>query len=214
MTSNQPGIVQVTWFKPDVTDPAKTKERLKEGLEKLAETPGFERFIFEGTHREQAGISVRITQWSSAEDHADNFATIFGNAAEHVKTFQYQMHDPYPPLSPNPEAVELMTLTLRPDIDFREFYDDWSAALKDVAAFKGCRYIALGRGIEAPRTAVQIQPWQTLEDHITGFQKSPECPSIMVKLTAVVDKYVQDGWKGATGGHIMLTDPGEAVLSS
>lgn len=124
------------------------------------------------------------------------------------------MYDPYPPLSSRPEAVELMTLTLRPDTDFQEFYEAWSAALKDVAAFKGCSYIALGRGVEAPQTAVQIQPWETLEDHITGFKKSPECPSIMTKLTAVVEKYVEGGWKGASGGHIILTDPGKAVLGS
>lgn len=67
MPSNQPGIVQVTWFKPDVTNPAKSKERLKEGLAKLAETPGFEGVIFEGTHHEQSGTSVRIIQWSNVE---------------------------------------------------------------------------------------------------------------------------------------------------
>ncbi len=115
------------------------------------------------------------------------------------------MYDPTP-LDPKPECVETVTFKIRPDVSFTTFYTEWSPALKHVSAFKGCPYVALGQGIEDQRAVLQIQPWQTLDDHMVGFKEAPNVGDVMAKLSPVVEKYVEGGWKGMKGLHVMLTN--------
>ena len=123
----------------------------------------------------------------------------------------YQMYDAVPMSNP-PECFEFVTIQLKPTTNFDEWYRDWTEALKLVTAFPGCPYIALGQGIDEPHTAIQVQPWETLEAHMVGFKQADNVKDVMAKLTVVVEKYVEGGWKGQKGRHIMVTKPGEAVL--
>ncbi|HEX7386737.1 MAG TPA: antibiotic biosynthesis monooxygenase family protein [Castellaniella sp.] len=38
---------------------------------------------------------------------------------------------------------------------------------------KGCRHVELHHGIEKPEEYLLVVHWETLEDHVEGFRKSP-----------------------------------------
>ena len=122
----------------------------------------------------------------------------------------YEMYDKYP-FDPKPECVEFVTMQIKPEYKFEDFYPHWSEALKLVTAYPGCPFIALGKCIENPQEGLQVQPWMTLEAHLVGFKKDPNVDDVMKKLTVVVEKYVEGGWKGFKARHVMLTADGEAI---
>lgn len=39
---------------------------------------------------------------------------------------------------------------------------------------KGCRHVELHHGIEKPEDYLLVVHWETLEDHVEGFRKSPD----------------------------------------
>lgn len=120
------------------------------------------------------------------------------------------MYDPTP-LVMKPDCIELVKIKLKDDVSFDNFYKEWAPALKLVSAFDGCPYAALGQGNEDPQSAVQIQPWQTVESHLVGFKQSPKAPTIMSKLYPIIEKYVEGGESGMKGTHIILAERGQAV---
>jgi hypothetical protein len=124
--------------------------------------------------------------------------------ADHVSsTAHYQMYDPTP-LDEKPECIEFVTIKLKPDVSFADFYREWAPALKLVSAFDGCPYAALGQGIEDPQSVVQIQPWETLNSHLIGFKQAPNVKEVMGQLYPIIEKYVEGGKLGMKGTHIML----------
>lgn len=114
-------------------------------------------------------------------------------------------------LSANPKCIEYVVFTLKDSVSYDEFIPHWRQALKAVEASPGCCPVALGQGVENSQQVVQIQGWMTLEDHIEGFKKRDDLPSIMGPLTEVVNEYVENGWKGFKAYHLLLTAPGEAL---
>jgi len=222
--TKQPGVIEAVWFSPEA-DSAAVVQKFKKGLAVLdkAKGKGYEGILYEGTIREEPGNSLRLVKWSSLEAHTKDFRegplgdeyrkAVEGAYKDGRRVAHYQMYDPTP-LDPKPECIETVTFRIKPDISFADFYQEWSPALKLVSAFDGCPYAALGQGIEDPQAVIQIQPWQTLDDHLIGFKQAPNVKDVMAKLTVTVEKYMDGGWKGMKGRHIMLTEPGEGVLKA
>jgi hypothetical protein len=109
------------------------------------------------------------------------------------------MYDPIP--ETNPECYEFVSVQLKPEISFPDFYREWAPGLQLVVAFDGCPYAALGQGIENPQSTIQIQPWRTLDDHLVGFKQSPKAVDVMAQLKPMMTKFREHG----RGIHVMVS---------
>ena len=145
--------------------------------------------MFDGTIREEPGQSVRATE--------GELEGVTG------KVLRYSMWDATP-MKPKPECFELVTFKFKQDADREAWYREWSQVSKGITAFKGCPYLALGKGIDDPLSAIQIQPWTTLEDHLVGFKQAPNVDEVMAPLRIVTAKYIEGNRAGQKGVHVML----------
>ena len=65
--TKQPGVLEIIWMQPDTTDVAATKTKFKAAMKVLEPAEGFDGVLFEGTIREDPGMSLRILKWSSVD---------------------------------------------------------------------------------------------------------------------------------------------------
>jgi hypothetical protein len=156
--------------------------------------------------------SYAQAQESFNASNSDYTTAIKGATSEILYSRHYNLFsDVNKCLSAKPKCIEYVVFTLKDGSKYDEFYPLWQQALKAVEASPGCCPVALGQNIEDPAGVVQIQGWMTLEDHIEGFKKREDLPSIMGPLSEVVAKYVEGGWKGFKAYHLLLTAQGEAL---
>jgi len=212
-------VYEAITYHPNTEDKEATIKKFVAGIEIQKKVPGFVGIVLEGNKREVPGESVRLIEWESVEVHMEGFrgspefaefkkvregSTVGDSEMAHYRFFK--------PLPTIPPVVEWVTIQLKQDTKFEDYYREWDKALDGVRKAVGCTGIEVGQQVEDPTKLLQIQGWETLENHTIDFkEKQADVKQVMEVLTEVVNKYVEGGWKGCKGVHVLKTAPGHGA---
>ncbi|KZT51366.1 hypothetical protein CALCODRAFT_503620 [Calocera cornea HHB12733] len=210
-----PYLYEAITYHPNTEDREATIKKFVDGITLQSKNVrGFLGVAMEGNKQEVPGESVRLLVWES-EEAITNFqkSPFFGQFQEICKgstvgTSSIAHYRFFRALPRIPAVVEWVEIQLKADVKFADFYHAWDKALEGVRKALGCTGIEVGQQVEDPSRSLQVQGWESMENHITDFKKLEGFAQLMDGLTDVVNVYVEGGWKGCTAAHVLTTLPG------
>jgi len=214
-----PHVFESVAFKPNKDDVEARKKQYKASLDMLRTAPGMITLPFEGIVLEDNEVTIRTVEWETREAHAKfreselcaKYEAFRKGVIKEMVDVKHWHFFSSLPLDPMPGVIEYVTISLKPDANFEDFYNDWSVAVKGVTKTPGCGGVSIGRQIEDPTKVLQILSWMTLDDHMVGFKKAPDVKETMAALYVVGDKYIGDWKANLKGCHLMTCEPGFGI---
>jgi len=207
---------EVILSKPDKTDAEATRRKTLNGFEIQKQHDDFVAYVLEGIKVEDESTVMRIIQWTSYEGHmrfrngpiySEFTRAREGAAIGPPDVNHYNFVGPLD-IKSTPPVWEVIDITLKPDLAFKNFAADWDKPGKIVASAPGCKGYTIAQQREDDRKVLIFIAWESVEAHMQGFRGSEKWDLFVPDFVVVKSSYFVD----SNMYHVKTVEPGTAAV--